>query len=98
MKKMIARTALVVTLVVSALGLTACGSNGDDCAHAASANTVTATTAMFPARAGGGGHSSGHTSEGHVSESSHSGIFTWPHFFAGSHSDQCPNPAPTSKS
>lgn len=73
MNKMIARTALVATLAVSAMSLSACGES-NDCAHAASANnTITATTAMLPTRGGGhggGGHASGHGEGGAHGETS----------------------------
>lgn len=90
MNKMIARTALVATLAISAMSLTACGSDNNDCAHAVSSNTVTATTATFPARSHG--HSSHSSSHGPST-----GGFHW-FWMGGSHSEKCPNPAPTSNS
>lgn len=93
MNKMIARTALVATLAISAMSLTACGSdNDDDCANAASSTTVTATAAMFPSKGGSHGHASSHGT------SSGSRGFRWFWMGNGSHSEQCDNPAPTSNS
>lgn len=91
MNKMIARTALVATLAISAMSLSACGSaNADDCAHAASSSTVTATTAMFPSKP-----SAGHTSSHGTSSASRG--FRW--FWMGhSQSEQCENTTPSSDS
>ena len=94
MNKMIARTALVATLTVSAMSLSACGTS-NDCSSATDENSVTDSAAMFDTRAGGGHGTSHGTSHG-VTGGNHG--FVWPHWFGGSHSQQCPKPEPTSNS
>ena len=96
MKKMLTRTALVASLMLATAGLSACGSGNDNCPHAAADSALTATTAMFPARGGGGG---GHSGGGHsggehgstgsgehgTTDGSHgSNGFVLPHIFGGS--------------
>lgn len=90
MNKMIARTALVATLAVSAMSLSACDTN-NDCAPAeetSATDVATDNAAMFSAKGGSHGHSSSHGTTG----GSHG--FSWPHWFGGSHSQQCENPEP----
>lgn len=99
MKKMITRTALVVSFALSAVSLSACGSN-DNCPDAVG-DTGTVTTAMLPERGGHGGghgHSSSHGTS-HGTSGSHSGGFRMPYWFGGSHNNNCKSsPAPSSKS